>query len=151
MVDHTFGSCWILSTLKMTGLRPSVQQDTEVPFSFIQGKFPPYINAVTTLYRSFHAQWQNPSGMSPPSPTMNSWPSSNTLQASIDWPIGGLSPKICLVSVFFNTVIFNLFLSTIKSPTLHFHADILALACSPSTPSSLVIHLTLPAAEEGAT
>jgi len=117
----------ILRISKITGLSPSVQQDTEVPSSFIQGKLPPCISAVTTLYRSFQAQWQKPSGISPSSPTMNSWPSSNTLHASIDCLIGGLSPNICLVSVFFKTVIFNLPLSTMRSPTLHLLADLLIL------------------------
>ena len=120
----------ILLISKITGLSPSVQQDTEVPSCFIQGKFPPYINVITALYRSFQAQWQNPSGIFPSSPTMNSWPSLNTLHASITCPIGGLSPNICLVSVFFSTVIFSLLLSTTTSPLLLLFADLSILTCS---------------------
>jgi len=113
---HWFYS--ILLSSKITGLSPSVQQDTEVPSSFIQGKFPPNINVTTFLCMSFQAQWQNPLGISQPSPTVNSWPSLKTLHTSISYPIGGLSPKIWFESVFFTTVIFTLLLSTIRPPPL---------------------------------
>jgi len=130
----------ILLSSKITGLRPSVQQDTDVPSSSIQGKLPPYISVITFLYKSFQAQWQNPSGMSPSSPTMNTWPSLNTVHASIDWLIGGLSPKICFVSVFFKTVIFNLPLSTIRSPTPHILANLLILTWSGFSSSRIILH-----------
>ena len=119
----------ILLISKITGLNPSVQQDTEVPFSFIHGKSPSCFKAVTTLYMSFQAQWQNPSGILPSSLTMNSWPSLNTLHASIACPIGGSSPNICLESVFFRTVIFNLLLSAIISPLLLLFGSLLILTC----------------------
>ena len=108
----------ILLSSKITGLNPSVQQKTPVPFSVIQGKLPSNLSVVTALYRSSHAQAQNPSGIRPSSSTMNSWPSLNRLHASIACPIGGLSPNICFESVSFKTVIFTLLLFTIRSPLL---------------------------------
>ena len=144
---HTYWFYLILLSSKITGLSPSVQQDTEVPSSFIQGWFPPCISVVTTLYKSFQAQWQKPSGIPPFSPTTNSWPSLNTLQASIDCPIGGLSPKICLVSVLFKTVIFSLPFSTIISPNLCPLADLLILTLVSSS-SNLVLRITPQAVEK---
>ncbi len=137
----------ILLSSKITGLNPSVQQDTEVPSSFIQGKFPPNMSVITFLFMSFQAHWQNPSGILRFSLTMNSWPSLNLPHASIACPIGGLSPKICFESVLFKTVIFSLPFSTMRSPTSCLLADLLILTASSA--SKLVRRLTLPVVDEG--
>lgn len=54
----------ILLSSKITGFNPSVQQDIEVPSSFIHGLFPSNINFITFLKISDQAQWQNPLGFS---------------------------------------------------------------------------------------
>ena len=138
---HVHCSHFVLLSSKITGLNPSVQQKTPVPFSFIHGKSPPNLNVVTALYRSSQAQVQNPSGIRPSSSTMNSWPSLNRLHASIACPIGGLSPNICFESVFFTTVIFTALLSTIRSPMLHVLATLLVLTRSCNFSSRFIRHM----------
>jgi len=106
------------SKFKITGLNPSVQQDTEVPSSFIQGK-------VSTEHQcDYLFVYVVPSPMAESLRHITTFTNSKLLafpkNAAYVYFLShrGLSPKIWFESVFFTTVIFTLLLSTIRPPPL---------------------------------
>jgi hypothetical protein len=76
----------ILSSLNITGLRPSVQQFMVTPSSLIQGKLQPSLSSRMLLDRAIQVVGQNPCGMTKFS-TVNSWPVRNTSHG----PVGAIS------------------------------------------------------------
>ena len=108
----------ILSSLKITGLFPSVQHESIVPFCSIHGKSPPRRRCVISRWMSAYAQGQKPAGTAESS-TTNSCPSSNLVQVWLDLESsGGSSPKISFLLSLFTTVtrIFVVVLAMTASP-----------------------------------